>query len=185
MSASSSPTRAPARASATARFALIVDFPTPPFPDATATTLRTPGIVRFPSPGSFAARTSEETRTSTEATPWTARTASSTAARICSFIGHAGVVRTRSSATAPSVTSTFRIMFSVTRSFPSSGSITFESAERISPGATPAAAFFFVKNAMSFTSRSDARIIADRAPPPLDRRQARRFFGGAPHLLRL
>jgi hypothetical protein len=54
MSASSSPTRAPVRASATAKFALIVDFPTPPFPDATATTLRTPGIGRFPSPGSFA-----------------------------------------------------------------------------------------------------------------------------------
>jgi hypothetical protein len=54
MSASSSPTRAPVRASATARFALIVDFPTPPFPDATATTFRTPGIGRFPSAGSFA-----------------------------------------------------------------------------------------------------------------------------------
>src|SRR5512141_1852647 len=54
MSASSNPTRAPVRASATARFALIVDFPTPPFPDATATTLRTPGICRFPSAGTFA-----------------------------------------------------------------------------------------------------------------------------------
>src|SRR5512140_909849 len=54
MSASSNPTRAPIRASATARFALIVDFPTPPFPDATATTLRTPGICRFPSAGTFA-----------------------------------------------------------------------------------------------------------------------------------
>src|SRR5512143_1969651 len=53
MSASSNPTRAPVRASATARLALIVDFPTPPFPDATATTLRPPGIGRFPSAGSF------------------------------------------------------------------------------------------------------------------------------------
>src|SRR5512135_1608411 len=59
MSASRSPTRAPARASATARFALIVDFPTPPFPDATATTLRTPAIGRFPSAGSFAGPTPE------------------------------------------------------------------------------------------------------------------------------
>src|SRR5512139_3551403 len=43
MLASSNPTRAPFRASATARFALTVDFPTPPFPDATARTFRTPG----------------------------------------------------------------------------------------------------------------------------------------------
>jgi hypothetical protein len=48
------------RASATARFALIVDFPTPPFPDATATTLRTPGIGRFPSAGFFADPTPQD-----------------------------------------------------------------------------------------------------------------------------
>src|SRR2546430_14018290 len=38
MSASMSPTRWPRRASATARFAETVDFPTPPLPDETATT---------------------------------------------------------------------------------------------------------------------------------------------------
>src|SRR6058998_1417441 len=39
MSASMSPTRWPCRASATARFTETVDFPTPPLPDETATTL--------------------------------------------------------------------------------------------------------------------------------------------------
>src|SRR3990170_3391692 len=101
MSASSSPTRAPVRARATARLALIVDFPTPPFPDATATTLRTPGIDRFPCAGSFAARTSA--------------------------------------------------------------------------GGAPGAVFFFVKNAMSITSRLMHRMIAGRKTPPLDRRQGADF----------
>ena len=43
MSASSSPTRAPSRASASARLTAVVDLPTPPLPEATATTLRMPG----------------------------------------------------------------------------------------------------------------------------------------------
>ena len=43
MSASSRPTAAPARASATARLTLTVLLPTPPLPDATAITFLTPG----------------------------------------------------------------------------------------------------------------------------------------------
>ena len=43
MSASSSPTRWPCRASATARFTATVDFPTPPLPEATATMDATSG----------------------------------------------------------------------------------------------------------------------------------------------
>ena len=43
MSASSRPTAAPSRASATARFTATVLLPTPPLPDATASTFFTPG----------------------------------------------------------------------------------------------------------------------------------------------
>ena len=43
MSASSRPTEAPSRASATARFTATVLLPTPPLPDATAMTFFTPG----------------------------------------------------------------------------------------------------------------------------------------------
>ncbi len=43
ISASISPTLAPAFASATARFVVTVDLPTPPFPDAIATIFFTPG----------------------------------------------------------------------------------------------------------------------------------------------
>jgi len=130
MSASSSPTLAPVRWSATAIFTLIVDFPTPPFPEATPRMLRTPSTGRRPSIGSFAACTSAETRTSTEETPETARTASSTAACISAFFGQAGVVSTRSRDTAPFNTAMLRTMFRVTRSFPSSGSRTWDSASR-------------------------------------------------------
>ncbi len=43
MSASSTPTRAPWAAQASARFAATVDLPTPPLPEATATIFLTPG----------------------------------------------------------------------------------------------------------------------------------------------
>ena len=51
MSASRSPTRLPCRASATERLDAIVDFPTPPLPDATATIRSTPLIFFDPSCG--------------------------------------------------------------------------------------------------------------------------------------
>ena len=50
MSQSHSPTRAPVCSSATARFAAIVDLPTPPLPLATAMTCLIPGIRVMPMP---------------------------------------------------------------------------------------------------------------------------------------
>ncbi len=47
-SASSSPVLAPLAASASARFAETVDLPTPPLPEATGMTLRTPSIEPLP-----------------------------------------------------------------------------------------------------------------------------------------
>ena len=44
MSASSRPTRKPRSRKPSARFSAVVDFPTPPLPDATAITAETPGI---------------------------------------------------------------------------------------------------------------------------------------------
>ncbi len=46
MSASSRPTRSPALRSPSARLHAVVDFPTPPLPDATAITCRMPGSTR-------------------------------------------------------------------------------------------------------------------------------------------
>ena len=48
MSASSIPTDAPSAASASARFAAVVDFPTPPLPEATAMMFLMPGISLTP-----------------------------------------------------------------------------------------------------------------------------------------
>ena len=50
MSASSSPTRRPCAASATARFTAVVDLPTPPLPEATATIFATSGSSIGPCP---------------------------------------------------------------------------------------------------------------------------------------
>ena len=44
MSASKTPTLNPILANVTARLAVIVDFPTPPFPEATAMIFEIPGI---------------------------------------------------------------------------------------------------------------------------------------------
>ncbi len=133
-------------------FALTVDLPTPPFPEATATMLRTPSTGRLPSIGSFAAFTSAETRTSTEETPGTESTAFSTASCISAFFGQAGVVSTRSRETSPPDTATFRIMERLTRSLPSSGSITPERADRMaSPVAAGGPSFLLNKDiAFSF-----------------------------------
>jgi hypothetical protein len=90
----------------------------------------TPSTGRLPSIGSFAACTSAPTRTSTDETPGTVSTAFSTASFISDFLGQAGVVSTRSRETSPPETFTFRIMERLTRSRPSSGSITWERAER-------------------------------------------------------
>src|SRR3990172_6681575 len=55
--------------------------------------------------------------------------------------------------------------------FPCAGSF----AARTSAGGAPGAVFFFVKNAMSITSRLMHRMIAGRKTPPLDRRQGADF----------
>ena len=116
-------------------FADSVDLPTPPLPDATARMLRTPGTDRRPSIGSFAAFTSAETRTSTEATPGMT-TASSTAAFISAFFGRAGVVGARSS-DAPSRNGrvSFRIMLRLAEVLPgATRSVTRDSAARTPSG---------------------------------------------------
>ena len=56
MSASSRPTRRPCAASATARFTAVVDFPTPPLPEATATIFDTSGSSIAPCPAGDGAR---------------------------------------------------------------------------------------------------------------------------------
>ena len=59
MSPSSTPTRAPIRASASARFTETVVFPTPPLPAPTAITFFTPGSGGWPFAGCDAERTLE------------------------------------------------------------------------------------------------------------------------------
>ena len=44
ISASSTPTLAPSDSNANAKFTVVVDLPTPPFPEATAIIFLTPGI---------------------------------------------------------------------------------------------------------------------------------------------
>ena len=102
MSASSSPTEAPALASATARLTLIVVFPTPPLPEATATMFLTPGSIC----GSEGVdrRTVAPHSTSIRSAP-IGRRAASTRAWISSLSGQAGVVNSIVNDTlAPSMT---------------------------------------------------------------------------------
>ena len=102
MSASSSPTRAPSDASATARFAETVDLPTPPLLLAMAMRWRTPStgvplgraVLRdFASIVTFASRT-----------PGSASSSSRASRSIVSRTGQAGVVSTmRTLTTSPSI----------------------------------------------------------------------------------
>ena len=99
MSASSSPARLPSCASATARLAATVDLPTPPLPLAIAMIRLTPGTAAGPacgvgcrpifrSGGGFAAAGPCAVRSAeTAATPGSARTAASAAARVGSSRG--------------------------------------------------------------------------------------------------
>src|SRR5204862_294895 len=114
MSASMSPTRWPRRASATARFAETVDFPTPPLPDETATTCprlgsstgvggggTAPGAGRAPgrpgpaAPGATPASVTLTRTAVTPATPWIALRASR------ANVGGSAWVRTNVKVTCP------------------------------------------------------------------------------------
>ena len=122
MSASRSPTAAPAWASATARLTLTVLLPTPPLPDATAMTFLTPGSSCSACRG-WARRTIAPQVMSTRSTPIAPSTAR-VFPSISSLSGQAGVVSSIVKATAePSMTTSLTIS-SVTMSRPSSGSWT-------------------------------------------------------------
>src|SRR5678816_1259595 len=97
MSASRSPTRAPARSSASARFAATVLFPTPPLPLITRITLRTPGTGSSPVRSRVGTSRSHSTRTSRA--PSAARSAASTFTR---FAADGADSRTRSETASPS-----------------------------------------------------------------------------------
>ena len=100
MSASSRPARLPSRASATARLAASVDLPTPPLPLPTAMIRFTPGTIAGPACGvgwrpifrsgggaGFGAGPCAVRSTETAATPGSAATAASAAARVGSSAG--------------------------------------------------------------------------------------------------
>ena len=129
MSASRSPTRAPAWASAIATLTLTVVLPTPPLPALTATVFLTPGISCRPGNPRAPEVTLLSQATDTEVTPVTGP---SSAARmslsIRSVSGQAGVVRTTRRETAPSSTRMSRTIWRLTMSRWSSGSITRLSA---------------------------------------------------------
>ena len=128
MSASSSPTVAPAWASATARLTLTVLLPTPPLPDATAMMFLTPGhellgLARLRPPDHGAPGDVDRLDAERRETPLTS-------ASISSLSGQAGVVSSIVKATVPSM-ATFRTMSRVTMSPGSSGSRTARSASRM------------------------------------------------------
>ena len=100
ISASSSPTRAPSFAMATARFAATVDLPTPPLLLAMAMMLRTPSTACGPAVRCCATFASIVTLACV--TPGRAMIAAWASACICSRTGHAGVVSTMLTDTAPS-----------------------------------------------------------------------------------
>ena len=126
MSASRSPTRAPLCASATARLTETVLFPTPPLPEATATTFRMFGR-SFSWLGAAARRTFAPQRSSVSCTPIPSR-APRMSRSMTSFNGQAGVVSSIIRlALEPLRASSFTIS-RVTMSLPSSGSCTALSA---------------------------------------------------------
>ena len=120
------PTEAPVLASDTARFTATVLLPTPPLPEATTMTFFTPGISSCGS-GCFTSREVRFTVTSAlrSTYSWMAATQSSL---IFFFIGHAGVVSTRSKETFCPSTLMFSIIPSSVRLRPKSGSSTWLNA---------------------------------------------------------
>ena len=129
MSASSTPTVAPSDARAQARLAVTVLLPTPPLPEATAITCRTPG--RALALSGWCVDESDERRTSTCSTPGNALTAASASSLRRSLTGQAGVVRTRSKSTLVPSMRRLRTNPRVTMSLCRSGSWTALRASRI------------------------------------------------------
>src|SRR6266545_2197925 len=128
-SASMIPTRAPVLASARARLAETVDFPTPPLPLATGITFFTDGMSRsLIGPGD--PRTRAVIVTSTPPTPGRAATASRASCRMRSRTGQAGVVSSMVNPTVPSDTRTSFTNPKDTMSRPRSGSVTTRRASR-------------------------------------------------------
>src|SRR3981081_499582 len=131
MSASSSPTLAPLRLRAQARLMATVDFPTPPFPEATAIACLTPGMTWFGCGRLKAGRTLAVIFRSTAVTP--GRSATSFCAIVWkrSRTGHAGVVSSNVKPTRPSgLTTRFLIVPRLTTSRPRSGSWIADSTAR-------------------------------------------------------
>src|SRR6516225_1905111 len=134
MSPSRRPTRAPVCASAMARFAATVLFPTPPLPEPTAITGPTPWSAFRSADGSRGFRTRLVVRMFTSVTPGTPVTARRQSSSICALSGHADVVSTSVNATRPPSTETSSIIPSVTRSRWRSGSFTVPSAASTASG---------------------------------------------------
>src|SRR3990170_2081830 len=126
MSASSRPTFAPDSASATATLTATVVLPTPPLPDAMATTLRA-GMGIWPANRVFAATFASHWML-TPVRPGIALTATRASRSITPRNGQAGVVNTIVKLATPFSTFRSLIMLSVTKSLCSSGSCTVESA---------------------------------------------------------
>ena len=135
MSASRIPTVSPREARATARFTVTEDLPTPPFPDATASTRAVGGTsVSGASSRAFqrtramtAARSSASMaamRTSTERVHSSASSWPTTSRSIWLRNGQEATVRATSTTTSPPRTDTPRTMPRSTTLSPSSGSIT-------------------------------------------------------------
>src|SRR5574341_292023 len=139
MSASSSPTFAPDPASATATLTATVVLPTPPLPDAMATTLRAV-MCSWLANRVFATTFASHLRL-TPVTPGTAPTAARASLSITPRSGQAGVVSTIVKLATPFSTFRSLIMLSVTRSLCSSGSCTVDSA-RITCSGVAGSLFF-------------------------------------------
>src|SRR5947209_4824558 len=133
MSASSTPTLAPESCSDAARLTAMVDLPTPPFPDATATMCFTPGIAPVRAPPLNGVRTFAVILRSTAVTPGRPLTRSCASAWKRSRTGQAGVVSSKVKLTLPSsVIARSLIMPRLTTSRPRSGSLIADSTARTS-----------------------------------------------------
>jgi len=129
-SASMMPTRLPSRDSAAARLVATVDLPTPPLPAATAMMFLT--VFRRSGRGPNLRATSAVNATSTSLTPATDFAAASTAARMASRDGQDGVVSRTVTFALPPSQDTSRNISVDSRSRPSAGSFTCETALRSS-----------------------------------------------------
>ena len=123
MSASSSPTLAPAEARVTARLTATVVLPTPPFPLATAMMFFTP-FITSPWSARRVAGMCALVFILMSSTPGMARMAALTSASISARSGQAGVVRLSVNETSPPSTLRSSIMPRETTSLWSSGSFT-------------------------------------------------------------